>query len=151
MKRDAKSLYFQEWMDWVEKRHAPSYRAEQIFRWIHQKKISDFSEMTNLPAQLISVLQEQFYLNQIRIQKKLVSSQDDTVKYLYMLNDGEKIETVFMRYRFGNSICISSEVGCHMGCSFCASTQAGLIRRLKCLIRSIRLNLIRENRFLILL
>lgn len=130
MKKDAKMLLYEEWTDWIREIEEPSYRAKQIFEWIHRKKVSDFSQMTNLPSGLISRLDSEFEFRSMKIQKSLVSSKDGTVKYLYLLHDGETVETVFMRYRFGNSICISSEVGCNMGCTFCASTKAGLIRRL---------------------
>lgn len=130
IKRDGKALYYEEWLEWLKEQEQPSYRAKQIFSWIHQKNITDFSQASNIPSTLISKLNEEFYINCTKIQKKLVSAQDDTVKYLYMLEDGEEIETVFMSYNYGNSVCISSEVGCAMGCSFCASTKAGLIRRL---------------------
>lgn len=130
IKRDGKALYYEEWLDWMEENEQPPYRAKQIFGWIHQKNITDFSQASNIPYKLISKLEEEFYINCTKIRKKLVSAQDDTVKYLYMLEDGEEIETVFMSYNYGNSVCISSEVGCSMGCSFCASTKAGLIRRL---------------------
>ena len=130
IKRDGKALYYEEWLEWMKKNGQPSYRAKQIFSWIHQKNITDFSQASNIPSTLISKLKEEIYINCTKIRKKLVSAQDDTVKYLYMLEDGEEIETVFMSYSYGNSVCISSEVGCAMGCSFCASTKAGLIRRL---------------------
>lgn len=86
--------------------------------------------MTNLSVQLREQLGKFFYINTIKIRKKLVSQLDDTVKYLYELRDGEFVETVLMRYHHGNSICISTQVGCRMGCSFCASTKAGFVRHL---------------------
>lgn len=86
--------------------------------------------MTNLSAQLRADLDRYFYINRLKIAKKLVSKQDDTVKYLYALQDGEMVETVLMRYQYGHSLCISSQVGCRMGCQFCASTKAGFVRNL---------------------
>ncbi len=109
----------------------PKFRAKQIFRWLHVEKVEDFSKMTNLSAQFRSWLKEYFYITSLKIQKRLVSRLDNTVKYLYQLSDGEYIESVLMRYHYGNSLCISTQVGCKMGCRFCASTIAGFVRHLK--------------------
>ena len=106
------------------------FRAKQIYEWIHKKKITDFSKATNLSAQFIERLNEKFCLNILKIKKRLVSSIDNTVKYLYELPDGERVETVLMTYNHGTSLCISTQVGCKMGCSFCASTKAGFVRNL---------------------
>lgn len=86
--------------------------------------------MSNLSAQTKTVLNENFYINSTKIQKRLVSSIDNTVKYLYLLPDGNKVETVLMEYHHGNSVCVSTQVGCKMGCKFCASTKAGFVRNL---------------------
>lgn len=105
----------------------PSFRAKQIFRWLHQKQVRSFSEMTDQPKALIQQLEERFYplhLETLRRQQ----SKDGTVKYLFGLPDGNCIETVLMRYHYGNTVCVSTQVGCRMGCRFCASTQAGLVR-----------------------
>ena len=105
----------------------PSFRAKQIFRWLHQKQVPSFSEMTDQPKALIQQLEERFYplhLETLRRQQ----SKDGTVKYLFGLPDGNCIETVLMRYHYGNTVCVSTQVGCRMGCRFCASTQAGLVR-----------------------
>ncbi|MCL1788934.1 MAG: 23S rRNA (adenine(2503)-C(2))-methyltransferase RlmN [Oscillospiraceae bacterium] len=108
----------------------PKYRAKQIFEWLHKKKVSSFAEMTDTPAQLREVLEANFCIKSLNIQKTLVSGRQDTVKYLYGLNDGNKIETVFMSHKHGNSLCISSQVGCKMACRFCASGIAGFERNL---------------------
>lgn len=105
------------------------FRAKQIFSWL-MKGISDFSEMSNISARQREALSEKCYIALPKIHKKFVSKLDGTVKYLFELYDGERIESVFMRYKHGNTICISTQAGCRMGCSFCASTLAGLSRHL---------------------
>ena len=105
----------------------PKFRAAQIFGWL--LKGADFSEMKNLPTALREKLAENAFVATAKIARKLVSA-DGTIKYLYELHDGEKIESVLMRYKHGNTICISTEAGCPMGCAFCASTLKGLSRRL---------------------
>ncbi len=105
------------------------YRASQIFSWL-VKGAADFSEMGNIPKNIKAVLEENAYITLPQIQTKLVSKIDGTVKYLFRLHDGECIESVFMRYEHGNTLCISSQAGCRMGCTFCASTMNGLSRNL---------------------
>ena len=105
----------------------PKFRASQIWGWL--LKGANFSEMKNLPTALRAKLEENAFVASAKIVKKFVSK-DGTVKYLYELYDGERIESVFMRYKHGNTICISTEAGCPMGCAFCASTLKGLSRRL---------------------
>lgn len=105
------------------------YRASQIFSWL-VKGAADFSEMGNIPKNIKAVLEENAYITLPQIQTKLVSKIDGTVKYLFRLHDGECIESVFMRYEHGNTLCISSQAGCRMGCTFCASTLNGLSRNL---------------------
>ncbi len=107
-----------------------SFRAKQIYDWLHVKKASDFSQMSNISAQFRKALSEKFRINRLIIRRKLVSALDSTVKYLYGLPDGEAVETVLMEYKHGNSLCISTQVGCRMGCRFCASTIAGFVRHL---------------------
>ena len=102
----------------------------QVFQWLHCKKAVCFEEMTNISAQTKTLLVENFYINSMKIQKRLVSAIDNTVKYLYLLPDGNKVETVLMEYHHGNSVCVSTQVGCKMGCKFCASTKAGFVRNL---------------------
>ena len=107
----------------------PKFRAKQIFKWLHQKLVTEFAQMTDQPKTLLSALAEQCTIAAPSIRRRQ-QSRDGTVKYLLELADGNCIETVLMKYRHGNSICISTEVGCKMGCVFCASTQAGFVRRL---------------------
>lgn len=107
------------------------FRAKQIFEWLHKKKVTSFSQMTNLSAQLTEKLDNKFWINSLIVKKRLVSSIDNTVKYLYGLHDGEKIESVLMSYKHGNSLCVSTQVGCKMKCRFCASTIAGWVRNLE--------------------
>ncbi len=107
-----------------------TFRANQIYDWLHIKKAADFSQMSNISAQFREELSKKFCIKQLNIKKKLVSEIDNTVKYLYGLPDGEAVETVLMEYKHGNSLCISTQVGCRMGCRFCASTIAGFVRHL---------------------
>lgn len=113
-------------MDMGEKK----FRANQIFEWLHVKNIDSFSQMTNLSAQLRGKLETKFCLKSLFVCKRLESSTDNTVKYLYRLPDGNHIESVLMEYSYGNTICVSTQVGCKMGCRFCASTIAGYKRDL---------------------
>lgn len=115
--------------DEVKALGVPTYRAKQVFKWLHSKQVSDFEEMTDLPKAMISVLYDKYYIEKMEIERKQ-QSQDGTVKYLFKMQDGNFIETVLMRYTYGNSVCVSSQVGCRMGCKFCASTKAGLVRNL---------------------
>ncbi len=107
-----------------------AFRAKQIYDWLHVKRVTDFSQMSNISAQLRDALEKKFCLKSLIIKKKLVSEIDNTVKYLYGMPDGESVETVLMEYKHGNSLCISTQVGCRMGCRFCASTIAGFVRHL---------------------
>ncbi len=129
-KRDILSWTLFELEAFLVKSGYPKFRAKQIFHWLHVEKTEDFSKMTNLSAQFQSWLEEIFYITSLKIKKRLVSGLDNTVKYLYQLSDGEFIESVLMRYHYGNSLCISTQVGCKMGCRFCASTIAGFVRNL---------------------
>jgi len=105
------------------------FRAKQVYKWLHKKHAQSFSEMTDLSKTLRDKLQSKFYIQGIVVEKKQVSN-DGTEKYLFKLQDGNFIETVVMKYKSGVSVCISTQVGCRMGCSFCASTQSGLIQNL---------------------
>ena len=107
----------------------PKFRAKQIFSWLHDKRVLTFGEMTNLPAALREKLEE-CAITSLEVERKLVSRLDGTVKYLYRLPDGQHVESVRMQYEHGISLCISSQVGCKMGCAFCASTKAGFVRNL---------------------
>ncbi len=106
------------------------FRAEQVYDWLHVKRVKEFSQMSNISAAFRTKLDEIFCINSLKIKKRLVSELDNTVKYLYELHDGEFVESVLMEYKHGNSLCISSQVGCRMGCRFCASTIAGWVRNL---------------------
>ncbi|MCM1054257.1 MAG: 23S rRNA (adenine(2503)-C(2))-methyltransferase RlmN [Bacteroides sp.] len=129
-KTDILSLSLEELEEKLLQIGEKKYRAMQVFQWLHCKKAVDFDEMTNISAQAKALLVENFYINSMKIQKRLVSAIDNTVKYLYLLPDGNKIETVLMEYRHGNSVCLSTQVGCKMGCKFCASAKAGFVRDL---------------------
>lgn len=106
------------------------FRAKQIFQWLHVKRVLDFDKMTDISVQLRQRLNEIFCINGLFVQKKLESAIDNTVKYLYRLSDGNFVETVLMEYSYGHSICVSTQVGCKMGCRFCASAIAGYVRSL---------------------
>ena len=108
----------------------PSFRAKQVYTWLH-KGVRSYDEMTNLPQTLRSVLAERYPICAPKVVRKQESQKDGTIKYLWQLSDGNCVETVLMRYHYGNTVCISSEVGCLMGCAFCASTLGGLVRRLE--------------------
>ena len=106
------------------------YRTKQIFDFVHNKKIDNFNEITNIPKKLREVLDENYILNKIKIYDVFKSYEDETIKFLFLLNDGNIIESVIMKYKYGYSQCISTQVGCKMGCEFCASTKEGFIRNL---------------------
>lgn len=105
----------------------PKYRAQQVMQWL-TRGCRDFEEMSNLPQALRLQLNEKYSLHAPQLLRRQISAEDGTVKCLWGLQDGHSVETVFMRYRYGNSVCISSQVGCRQGCAFCASTIGGLIR-----------------------
>lgn len=128
---DILSLSLDELQDEISLLGEQEFRAKQIFNWLHDKKVSDFPEMSNLSEQFRLKLSNIFCIKPLIIQKKLVSKHDLTVKYLYELTDSEKIETVLMRYRHANSLCISTQAGCKMGCAFCASGAYGFKRNLE--------------------
>lgn len=130
MKTDILSLSIDEIKDVLTEMNEKNFRAKQIFDWLHIKRVTDFDEMSNISLSLRTKLREYFCINRIKIVKKLESDIDNTVKYLYELSDGNHIETVLMDYIHGNSLCISTQVGCKMGCRFCASTIAGFKRNL---------------------
>jgi len=129
-KMDIKSLTLPGLADWLAELGEPKYRASQIFTWLHRRGAGEFAEMSDLSLPLREKLSQKAYINSIMIQKKLVSEVDGTVKYLYELSDGNFIEAVLMHHHHGSSLCISTQVGCRMGCGFCASTLGGLVRGL---------------------
>ena len=130
MKTDIKSLPLDSIFNIVKDMGQPSFRAKQIFTWLHKFGVDSFDEMSNLPKAMREKLAEDYYVSSCKIEKKLVSKKDGTVKYLFSLCDGEYVESVIMKYKYGYTICVSSQVGCKMGCRFCASTLAGFVRNL---------------------
>ena len=108
----------------------PAFRAKQVYTWLH-KGVRSYDEMTNLPKALRDALAEKYPICAPEVVRKQESQKDGTIKYLWKLSDGNCVETVLMRYHYGNTVCISTEVGCRMGCVFCASTLGGLVRRLE--------------------
>ena len=108
----------------------PAFRGKQVYTWLH-KGVRSYEEMSNLPKALRDTLAEKYPINPPEVVRKQESKKDGTIKYLWKLSDGNCVETVLMRYNYGNTVCISTEVGCAMGCAFCASTIGGLVRRLE--------------------
>lgn len=129
MKPEIKNLTLPELEAALKELGEPKFRAKQVYTWLH-RGVGDFSEMTNLSLSLREKLSERWLLTCPVPVRKLISESDGTIKYLWRLWDGNCVETVLMRYHHGNTVCISSEVGCPMGCAFCASTIGGLVRRL---------------------
>ncbi len=130
MVKDIRSLSYDELSNEILNLGFPKFRINQIYSWIHEKCVSSFDEMTNISKDMRQKLSEAFCFNNLSINTKLVSKIDDTVKYLFTLSDGEYVESVVMKYKYGYSICISTQVGCKMGCSFCASAIGGFVRQL---------------------
>ena len=127
---DIKSLDFDELNTALSSLSLPSFRTKQIYSWLHEKGVESFDEMTNLSKDLREILKAKFFIPALIIEDKYVSKLDSTVKYLFRLYDGEYVESVIMKYKYGYTICVSSQVGCKMGCTFCASTLAGFKRNL---------------------
>ena len=125
-----RSLTLAELADLLKTMGQPAFRAKQVFTWLH-RGIRSFDEMTDLPKTLRAALAEEYPLYTPQAVRRQESARDGTVKYLWRLSDGNCVETVLMRYHYGNTVCISTEVGCRMGCAFCASTLGGLVRRLE--------------------
>lgn len=125
MKQSIYNLTRQELGEWVEKYNEKNFRATQIWEWLYRKRVQQFDEMKNLPKTLIGKLEEQFIFNPLK-QRIVQESSDGTIKYLFELPDGMLIETVLMRQHYGLSVCITTQVGCNIGCTFCAS---GLIKK----------------------
>ena len=128
--KDIKSLSKEELKTEIEALKLPSFRANQIYKWLHKAGAASFDEMTDLSKDLRLILKEKYFIAGCETEEKYVSKLDDTVKYLFKLHDGEYIESVIMKYKYGYTICVSSQVGCKMGCTFCASTLAGFKRNL---------------------
>ena len=127
---DIRSLDKEQLTEVITSLGEKKFRAEQVYGWLHGKCVDDFSKMSNIPKKLIEDLTKQYCIRSVEIEDVLISKLDGTRKYLMRLFDGNIIEFVLMRYEYGNSICISSQVGCRMGCRFCASTVDGLVRNL---------------------
>ena len=129
-KTDIKSMTLPELTAYITEMGYPKFRAGQIYGWLHNKNVRSFSQMSNVPAELRNRLSEETRLPVLTVLARLRSEKGDTEKFLFGLEDGNAIESVLMRYKHGNSVCISSQVGCRMGCKFCASTLGGLVRNL---------------------
>ncbi len=129
MKIDIRSMYLSELTELMNELKQPKFRAAQLFKWL-QSGVESFDQMTNIPKTLRDIMQEKCYIANVEIERKFVSKIDGTVKYVYRLYDGEFIESVLMKYEHGYTVCISTQVGCRMGCSFCASGLNGLYRDL---------------------
>ena len=127
--RDIKAMLPEEIAAALAEMGQPKYRAKQIFQWL-ARGVTSFDEMTNLSKDLRAELSERFFISKLEMLRKQVSAIDGTIKYLWQLGDGNAVETVVMHYKHGNTVCISSQVGCRMGCKFCASTLAGKVRDL---------------------
>lgn len=125
-----KSMTMEEMSHLFKEMGQPAFRAKQVYTWLH-KGVRSYDEMTNLPKALRDALSERFPFYTPKVVRKQESQKDGTIKYLWELHDGNCVETVLMRYHYGNTVCISTEVGCRMGCAFCASTLGGLVRRLE--------------------
>lgn len=129
-KKDILSLNINELGAELSAMGLPKFRTAQIYDWLHKKCVSSFDEMSNISKQLKQQLSEAFTLKTCTIERKLVSAIDGTVKYLFRLEDGEYLECVVMSYKYGHTICVSTQVGCKMGCAFCASGIGGFKRHL---------------------
>ena len=126
---DIRSMTLAELTAFFKELGEPAFRAGQVFRWLH-RGVRSFAEMTDLSKPLREKLAAACLLCPPQVERKQVSARDGTMKYLWRLGDGNCVETVLMRYRHGNTVCISSQVGCRMGCAFCASTLGGKVRDL---------------------
>ncbi len=128
---DIQSMTINEINDVVTQWGEKGFRSKQIFQWLHEKKINTYDAMSNLPSALLDRLKQAYPIQHLKEVAKSEDAKDQTVKYLFELEDGQLVETVLMVYKYGYSVCISSQVGCRMGCTFCASTLNGLTRQLK--------------------
>lgn len=127
--RNIKDYDIEELKEVFKKLGQKAYRAEQVFKWLYIEEVENFEEMTNLSKELRQVLKNEFSIGSFKVLQKQ-ESKDGTKKYLFELEDGNAIETVLMKYHHGNSVCVSTQVGCKMGCKFCASTGIGFVRNL---------------------
>jgi len=129
-KKDIRSYDFEELKREMEAIGEKAFRTKQIYEWLHVKLVDSFEEMTNLSKNLRDKLDQEYRIPMVRMLERQVSQIDGTNKFLFELEDGHVVESVLMKYKHGNSVCISSQVGCRMGCKFCASTIGGLERNL---------------------
>ncbi len=125
-----KSMTLPELSALLKEMGQPAFRAKQLYGWLH-RGVRSYEEMTNLPGALRAALAEKYPIHAPTVVRRQESQKDGTIKYLWQLSDGNCVETVLMRYHYGNTVCISTEVGCRMGCAFCASTIGGLVRKLE--------------------
>ena len=130
MKKDTRAYGYDRLKDEMEALGEKPFRAKQVYEWLHVKLADDFDEMTNLSKALREKLKEEYVILPVKMLERQISQIDGTNKFLFQLYDGNVVESVLMRYKHGNSVCISSQVGCKMGCRFCASTLDGLERNL---------------------
>lgn len=130
IRKDIVSLSFEELVELIKERGFPSFRAKQIYDWIHKKLVTGYDEMRNVPKEVKNSLSIDYPFPEMKVVREKTSVSGDTSKFVFKLYDGFVIESVLMKYRYGNSVCISSQVGCRMGCTFCASTLLGLSRQL---------------------
>ncbi len=128
---DIKSMSFPRLAEECKEMELPSFRAKQIYKWLQVRGVESFDLMTDLSKELRSTLDKHFEIFSCSIKRKQVSAIDGTVKYLFELNDGELIESVVMKYKYGHTICVSTQVGCKMNCAFCASGLSGFVRNLR--------------------
>ena len=130
MNEHIKSKTLPEIVELMKSMNQPAFRGKQLYTWLH-KGVRDYEEMTNIPQSLRAELAEKYPILAPEVVRRQESQKDGTIKYLWRLSDGNCVETVLMRYHYGNTVCISTEVGCRMGCAFCASTLGGLVRKLE--------------------
>jgi len=124
------SLQLDELKEWLQEHNEKAFRGEQIFEWLYKKRVTSFEDMSNLSKNLRQLLQDNFTITTLNTIIQQTSS-DGTIKFLFELHDGYSIETVLMRHDYGNSVCVTTQVGCRIGCTFCASTLGGLKRNLE--------------------
>ena len=130
MTKHLKSMTLPEITQVLKEMGQPAFRGKQVYTWLH-KGVRSYDEMSNLSKELRSALAEKYPIHPPEVVRKQEYARDGTIKYLWRLSDGNCVETVLMRYHYGNTVCISTEVGCRMGCAFCASTLGGLVRKLE--------------------
>ena len=130
MKKDIRAYTYEELQEELKTQGEKAFRAKQIYEWLHVKNIDNFDEMTNISKALREKLKDNYESLSVHMLERQESKLDGTNKFLFQLHDGNVVESVLMRYKHGNSVCISSQVGCRMGCRFCASTIGGLVRNL---------------------